>query len=124
MLIYYITVFFFESVDLLYYSLHKTSLNRGGSYIDSPSWIKHKKATANPKSKDNKCFRDATVASLNHEKIPSHPKRINNLKPFIDQYNWKRTEFPSHSIDWKKFEQNNNTIALKLFSFIQNKRNT
>ena len=25
-----------ESVDLLYYSLHKISLNRGGSYIDSP----------------------------------------------------------------------------------------
>ena len=32
--------FVFKSVDLLYYSLHKTSLNRGGSYIDSPSWIK------------------------------------------------------------------------------------
>ena len=28
--------FIFESVDLLYYSLHKISLNRGGSYIDSP----------------------------------------------------------------------------------------
>ena len=35
----------FESVDLLYNSLHKISLNRGGSYKDSPSWIKHKKAT-------------------------------------------------------------------------------
>ena len=28
--------FVFESLDLLYYSLHKISLNRGGSYIDSP----------------------------------------------------------------------------------------
>ena len=27
----------FESVDLLYYKLHKIRLNRGGSYIDSPS---------------------------------------------------------------------------------------
>ena len=35
--------FIFESVDLLYYSLHKISLNRGGSYINSPSWIKNKK---------------------------------------------------------------------------------
>ena len=28
--------FIFENVDLLYYSLHKISLNKGGSYIDSP----------------------------------------------------------------------------------------
>ena len=26
----------FDSFDSLYYKLHKTSLNRGGSYIDSP----------------------------------------------------------------------------------------
>ena len=26
----------FESVELLYYKLHKISLNRGRSYIDSP----------------------------------------------------------------------------------------
>ena len=32
--------FVFESVDLLHYILHKISLNRGGSYIDSPDWIK------------------------------------------------------------------------------------
>ena len=28
--------FVFDSVDLLYYTFHKISLNRGGSYIDSP----------------------------------------------------------------------------------------
>ena len=35
--------FVFDSVDLLYYSLHKISLNNGGSYIDSADWIKNKK---------------------------------------------------------------------------------
>ena len=39
----------FVFVYLLYYSLHKISLNRERSYIDSPSWIKHKGATINPK---------------------------------------------------------------------------
>ena len=34
--------FTFERVDLLYYHLHKTSLNRGGSYIYSPEWLKIK----------------------------------------------------------------------------------
>ena len=47
----------FDSVDALYYKFHKISLNRGGSYIDSPEWLKNKKATINPKNKkDDKCF--------------------------------------------------------------------
>ena len=68
--------FVFESVILLYHSLHKIGLNRGGSYIDSPTWIKHKKATINPKNKDNQCFKYATTATLNHEKIKKYPQRI------------------------------------------------
>ena len=59
----------FENVDLLYYSLHKIRLNRGGSYIYSLDWMKHKKATINPQNKDNECFKYATTAALNHEKI-------------------------------------------------------
>ena len=70
--------FVFESVNLLYYSLHEIILNRGGSYIDSHSWIKHKRATINPKSKDDKCFRDATIASLNHKKIENYPEGVSN----------------------------------------------
>ena len=61
--------FVFENVDLLYYSLHKTSLNRAGSYIDSPSWIKSKGATLNPKNKDNECFKYAITFALNHKRI-------------------------------------------------------
>ena len=33
----------FERVVLLKYKLHKISLRRGGSYIDSPKWIKIKR---------------------------------------------------------------------------------
>ena len=32
--------FVFDNVDSLYYKLHKISLNIGGSYIDSPKWLK------------------------------------------------------------------------------------
>ena len=106
--------FVFESVDLLYYSLHRISLNRGGSYIDSPDWIKHKKATINPKNKDNECFKYAITVALNHERIKKDPLKNIKIKPFIDQYNWKDIEFPLHSKDWKKFEQNNRTIALNI----------
>ena len=107
--------FIFESVDLLYYSLHKISLNRGGSYIVSPDCIKNKKATINPKNnKDNECFKYTITAALNHEKIEKDPQRISKIKPFINNYNWKGIEFPSYPKDWKKFEQNNKTIALNI----------
>ena len=106
--------FVFESVDLLYYSLHKIILDRGGSCTDSPDWIKHKKAIINPKSIDNECLRDPTTAALDHEKIKNDPERISNLESFFDQCNWQGIEFPSHSKDWKKFEQNNKTVALNI----------
>ena len=48
--------FIFDSLQLLYYKCHKTNFKRGESYIDSPNWIKKKKATINPKNEDDKCF--------------------------------------------------------------------
>ena len=82
--------FIFDSVDLLYYKLQKISLKKGRSYIDSPKWLKNKKATINPKNKDDKCFKHAVAVALNHEQIKSHPERISKIKQFIDQYNWKK----------------------------------
>ena len=49
--------FVFESVGLLSYHIHKTSLKRENSYIKSPEWIANKKATINPKNEDDKCFK-------------------------------------------------------------------
>ena len=48
--------FAYDSVDALYYHLNKVSLSRGGSYMDSPKWLKNKKAIINPKNNDDKCF--------------------------------------------------------------------
>ena len=81
--------FVYDSVDVLYYNLNKVSLSRGGSYIDSPKWLKNKKATISPKNKDDKCFQYALTVDLNYEQIKDHPERISKIKPFIDQYNWK-----------------------------------
>ena len=56
----------FDSVDALSYNLNKISLSRDESHMDSPKWLKNKKATINPKNDDDdddKCFQDAlTVA--------------------------------------------------------------
>ena len=56
--------FVYDSVDVLYYNLNKVSLSRGGSYIDSPKWLKNKKATTNLKSKDDKCFQYALTVDI------------------------------------------------------------
>ena len=48
--------FVFDSIDLLHYNLHKISLNRSGSYIDSPKWLKNKKVKINSKIKTISTF--------------------------------------------------------------------
>ena len=105
--------FEFGGVNFLYYDFNKTSINRGGSYIDSPKWLKDKKSTINPKNNDDKCFQYAVTLALNLDNIDNHPERISKIKPFIDQYNWKDIDFPATSKDWKKFELYNE-IALNI----------
>ena len=76
--------FVFDSVDLLYYKLHKISLNRSGSYADSPKWLKHEKPTLNPKNNDDKCFHYAITVALNYKNIKNNPERLTKIKPFFD----------------------------------------
>ena len=100
--------FEFDGVNLLYYDFNKISLNRGGSYIDSPEWIKNKKSTINSKNNDYKCFQYAVTIALNRDKVNKHLQRVSKIKPFVNQYNWK------------KFELNNESIALNIL-YVPNK---
>ena len=84
-----------DRVNYLYYDLNKISIGKGGSYIDSPKWLKDKKSTINPKNIYYKCFQYAVTLALNLDKINNHPERISKIKPFIEEYNWKDTDFPS-----------------------------
>ena len=60
--------FVFDYVDLLYCKYHKLSLKRGGSYTDSPDWIKIQNATINPiNGKNNKCSQYTVTVALTHE---------------------------------------------------------
>ena len=68
--------FIFDSVDTFYYDLNKISLSRGGSYIDSPKWLKNKKATINPKNTDERCFQYALTVALNHDQFKNNPEIV------------------------------------------------
>ena len=68
--------FVFDGVNALYYDLNKISLNRGRSYLDSPKWLKNKKATINPQNNDDKCFQYALSVALNYQNIKKIQKNI------------------------------------------------
>ena len=59
-------------------------------------------------------FQNPLDDALNYQNIETHPERISRLKSYIIKYNWEGIEFPAGPKDWKKFEQNNKTIALNV----------
>ena len=106
--------FVFDYVESLNYIFHKVGLKRSRSYIEIPEWLKNKGATINCQNNDDKCFQYAITIALNYDEIEKYHQRVNKVKPFIDQYNWKDINFPSNVGDWKKFELNNKSIALNI----------
>ena len=85
--------FQFDSINFFNYNFNKTSIYRGGSYRDSPKWLKDKKSSINPKNNDLKCFQYVATLALNFDNINNHPEKISKISPFIDQCNWKDIDF-------------------------------
>ena len=101
--------FVFESVDLLDYKLPRARLNRGGSYIKSPKWLKNKKATINPKN-ENECLWWSIISPLNYNEFTK--REFENIFKKIKP---EDKDFLLHKREWKNFEQNNESIAINVF---------
>ena len=115
--------FTFERVDLTIIQFHQIKLKRGSSYIESPKWLTDKRATINSLNYEgSECFRYAMIAALHHQNIDNYPERINNLKPFINNYDWSNIKFPVEQKYWDTFERNNKDIALNIYSVTYNKK--
>ena len=106
--------FIFNGVNYLFYDLNRITISKGGSYIESPKWLKDKKCTINQKNIDNKRFQYATTLALNFNNVDKHHQRISKIKPFINNYNWNNINFPTAKKDWNKFELNNKNVALNI----------
>ena len=106
--------FIFNAVQLFHYKCRKVNFKRGRSYIDSPVWIKNKKATINPKTEDDKCFQYAATAALNYNEIEYNPESVSNILSFISKCKWHRINYPPKLNDCKRFAKNNPTIALNI----------
>ena len=48
--------FIFNGVNYLFYDLNRITISKGGSYIESPKWLKDKKCTINQKNTDINVF--------------------------------------------------------------------
>ena len=78
--------------------------------------MKNKNTTTNPQNNDDNCFQYALTVALNHQNIENNSQRISKIEPYVDQYNWKEIDVPSHSKDWKRL---NKTIKqLLLMSYL------
>ena len=108
--------FVFESVELMDYKPHRIRLRRGGSFLKSPEWLANKKATINPKNKnDYECLRWSIISALNYNEIMK--KEFENIFKKIKH---EDKDFSSHQRDWENFEQNNESVALNVIFSSQN----
>ena len=85
------------------------------SELNSLGWLRGKKEAIinnNNNNNNNNNFQNALDDALNYQTIEKDPQRISKLKPYINKYNWEGINFPVGSKEWRKFEQNNDTIAL------------
>ena len=84
--------------------------------MESPPWVKKKKATVNPKNtNDVYCFMYAATIALYHDKLGSNPERITKkLVIYTQTFNWHEIHFPASYDDYAIFEQLNEDIALNI----------
>ena len=108
--------FTYESVEECNIHFHKIDLRRGATYMESPPWVKKKKATINPKNTtDVYCFMYAAAIALYHDKLGSNPERITKqLATNAQTFNWHEIDFPASYDDYAIFEQLNEDIALNI----------
>ena len=108
--------FVYESVEEFNMHFNKIDLRRGASFIDTPEWLKPKKATINPQNKnDVYCFVYAVTIALYHNELGNNPVRISqNLHLYSDIFSWHDINFPASYEDYTTFDRLNRDVALNI----------
>ena len=108
--------FVYESVEECNIHFNKIDLRRGASFIDTPDWLKPKKATIYPQNKnDVYCFMYAVTIALYRSELGKNPGRISEkLHIYSDIFNWHNIGFPASYEDYTTFERLNSDVALNV----------
>ena len=104
--------------DTIYLKSHEINPPGIRSYIETPTDLKNKYATINPKNKD-KCFLYAIGTSVYYEFLNSkNPGNITkNLINHYKKLNTSNINFPPNGRDIDQFEKDNLQIAVSVFEY-------
>lgn len=92
----------------------------GSSYIETPSFLKKKKAIVNVDNSklrpiDNMCFKWAVLSAI-HE-VSYNPSRIQHYLPFQNELNFDGINFPVQINQIDKFEKQNDNISINVYYY-------
>ena len=94
---------------------------KGKSYIPLPDFLMRKKAIINMENKDDKCFLWSVLRYLHPQE--EHSSRINDLRKYENDLNFKGISFPVKVKDIQKFEnQNPDLPGINVFSINDNNK--
>ena len=94
---------------------------KGSSHIPLPDFLMRKKAIINMENKDDKCFLWCVLRYLHPRE--KHSTRINDLREYENDLNFKGINFPVKVKDIQKFEnQNPNIPGINVFSINDNNK--
>ena len=94
---------------------------KGSSYIPLPNFIMRKKAIINMENKDDKCFLWSILRYLHPRE--KHSTRINDLREYENDLNFKGIGLPVRVKDIQKFENQNPDIpGINVFSINDNNK--
>ena len=106
---------YFKEVISLEIHLVENKPMKGGTYIPLPKFIQNKNAIISLQNEDDKCFVWSVLRYLHPKEI--HGERINDLKKYENELNFKDIKFPIKLKDIKKFEkQHPNLPRIGVFS--------
>ena len=94
---------------------------KGSSHIPLPDFLMRKKAIINMENKDEKCFLWCVLRYLHP--VQKNASRINDLREYENDLNFKGIDFPIRVKDIQKYEnQNPNLPGINVFSINDNNK--
>ena len=115
----------YKTVEELNIHFNEIDLKWGASYIETPKWLKSKKATVNPKNAhDMYCFMHTITIALFHKELSTNPERITKkLIAYAQRFNWHDIDFPASYENFVIFEKLNEDFAWNILHVFFNKVN-
>jgi hypothetical protein len=99
--------YIYSRMKSIKFGITKCKNKRGGIFIDTPEWIKDRKAVINIQNDNENCFLYCIAAADHPVNRKDHPNRSKQYEKYFKDYNIIDIKFPLELKDIEKFERNN-----------------